>query len=65
MAENKININTANRDEIAKLPMVGDTRAQYLVDNRPFNSWEDLQKKVPSLSETMVNDLKKAGATVE
>lgn len=65
MAENRININTAGRDELAKLPMVGDSRAQYLIDHRPYNNWEDLQKKVPSLSETMVNDLKKAGATVE
>lgn len=65
MAEKKLNINTASIEELESLPMVGDTRAQYLVENRPYKDWDDVRLKVPSFSETMINDLKKGGATVE
>lgn len=65
MAENKsrgqIDLNSADLDTIAKLPMVGDKRAHFIVDHRPYESWDDL-RKVPGLSEGMVDDLKNSNA---
>ena len=46
------------------LRMMGDTRAEYLLKNRPYKSWEDVKDKVPSFSDQMIEDLKKSGATI-
>ncbi len=67
MAEDKtrgqIDLNSADLDTIAKLPMVGEKRAHFIVDHRPYESWDDL-KKVPGLSEGMVDDLRNSNATL-
>ncbi|NLD99733.1 MAG: helix-hairpin-helix domain-containing protein [Fibrobacter sp.] len=66
MAEerNTIDINTADFETLSKLPMVGDKRAQFILDHRPFNSWEDMKAKVPGFSEGMISDLKNSNATL-
>lgn len=64
MAENNIDLNSADFDSIAKLPMVGEKRAHFIVDNRPFNDWNDVVNKVPGISEGMVDDLKKSNVTI-
>jgi DNA uptake protein ComE-like DNA-binding protein len=67
MAEDKtrgqIDLNSADLDTIAQLPMVGEKRAHFIVDHRPYESWDDL-RKVPGLSEGMINDLKNSNATL-
>jgi DNA uptake protein ComE-like DNA-binding protein len=56
-----IDLNNASEQELAALPMVGPTRARDLVSNRPFRSWEDLER-VPGFSKGMVDDLRSGGA---
>ncbi|HEX3020675.1 MAG TPA: helix-hairpin-helix domain-containing protein [Chitinispirillaceae bacterium] len=67
MAEDKtrgpIDLNNADFETIAKLPMVGEKRAHFIVDNRPYQSWDDL-RKVPGLSDGMVEDLRNSNATL-
>lgn len=58
-----INLNTADFEDISKLPMVGEKRAHFIIDHRPYSSWDDL-KKVPGLSEGMVDDLRNSNATL-
>ncbi|HON09352.1 MAG TPA: helix-hairpin-helix domain-containing protein [Chitinispirillaceae bacterium] len=65
MPKRKININTASKEELMSLRMMGDTRAEYLVENRPYRNWDDVKEKVPSFSDQMIDDLKKSGATLD
>jgi DNA uptake protein ComE-like DNA-binding protein len=58
-----IDLNTASEDELAELPMVGRERARALAENRPFKSWEDVER-VPGFGSGMVDDLKSGGATI-
>ncbi len=41
----KIDINSAGKDELMKLPGVGDVTAQKIIDNRPYNAKNDLVRK--------------------
>ncbi len=59
----QVDLNSADLDTIAKLPMVGEKRAHFIVDHRPYKSWDDL-KNVEGISEGMVNDLKNSNATL-
>jgi DNA uptake protein ComE-like DNA-binding protein len=54
-------LNSASVEELAKLPMVGPDRAKDIVNNRPFRSWDDIEK-IPGFSKGMVDDLKSGGA---
>ena len=65
MAKAKININTADVDELKHLRMMGDVRAKYLMENRPFHDWDEVRNKVPSISDQMIDDMKKSGAILE
>jgi competence protein ComEC len=58
-----INLNEASPDELKRIGGVGEERAQRLVEHRPYKSWEDV-KKVEGFNETLVNDLKEAGAQI-
>ena len=42
--DGRININTASAAELESLPGVGATRAQAIIDNRPYVNVEDLQR---------------------
>lgn len=64
MAEKKVNLNKADFDQLASLRMVGETRAHFIIDHRPYHNWDEL-KQVPGLSEGMVDDLKRSGATID
>jgi len=60
MAQKKVNINTASKEELASLPELGDERAQMLMDERPFDSWEEIDE-LPGFDERLVQDIQKGG----
>jgi competence ComEA-like helix-hairpin-helix protein len=39
-----VNLNTASKEDLAKLPGIGPVRAQSIVDARPYNDVTDLKK---------------------
>lgn len=59
-----VNLNKASYDELKQLSMVSDTRAKDIIDNRPYKSWDELKEKCPSVSDGMIDDIKKSGATL-
>ncbi len=61
MAQKKININTASKEELASLPKIDDERAQTLVEERPFDSWDEIDE-LPGFDERLVQDIQKGGA---
>jgi competence protein ComEA len=44
LAGQKININTASKEELDVLPGIGTVKAQAIIDGRPFNTIEDIMK---------------------
>jgi competence protein ComEA len=57
----RININTATKEELASLPRIGDERAQTLINERPFDSWEEIDE-LPGFDEKLIEDMQKGGA---
>ena len=39
-----VNINTASKEELEALPGIGPTKAQAIMDGRPYNTTEDIMK---------------------
>lgn len=66
-AGKQINLNTADFEELADLPNVGEERAQdileYREENGPFENWDDLLH-VPGFSQRLVENLKQSGVTI-
>jgi DNA uptake protein ComE-like DNA-binding protein len=60
MAQKKININTASKEELATLSKIGDERALTLVEERPFSSWDEIDE-LPGFDEKLVQDIQKGG----
>jgi competence ComEA-like helix-hairpin-helix protein len=64
---NKVDLNQADMEELAKAFQVSRERAQKILEKRTelggFKSWDDV-KKVPGVSEDQVDDLKDAGITL-
>lgn len=58
-----IDLNSASEEELEQVGGLGHERAERIIHSRPINSWEELEK-VPGFSQTLINDLKKAGATL-
>ncbi len=56
-AGGKININTASQSEIETLSGIGPSKAQGIIENRPYDSIEDIQK-VPGIGEVTFQKLK-------
>lgn len=56
-AKGKININTASQSEIETLPGIGPSRAQGIIEARPYESIEDIQQ-VPGIGEVTFQKLK-------
>jgi competence protein ComEA len=43
-AGEKVNINTASKDQLDKLPGIGAVKAQAIIDGRPYSKPEDIMK---------------------
>ena len=56
-AGGQININTASQSEIETLPGIGPSKAQGIIENRPYGSIEEI-KKVPGIGEATFQKLK-------
>jgi len=58
----KVNLNTANAQELDTLPQIGPARAKAIVEARakgPFKNWDDFvaRKVVPSNAQRAIKDL--------
>lgn len=51
-----VRINDASRDELMRLPGIGETRANGIIEGRPFHKAEDLLK-VKNIAETILKDI--------
>ena len=58
-----VNLNTATAEELGGLPALSPELARTLIDNRPFDSWEDL-KGLPDFDGDTIAALKKGGAHI-
>jgi DNA uptake protein ComE-like DNA-binding protein len=64
MAVKTININTASKDELAALPMIGEERAETLIEQRPFYSWDELDE-LPGFDAELIEDIRAGGGYIE
>jgi len=60
---NSVDLNTASQQELERVGGLGTDRARRIIQARPLNSWDDV-KKIEGFSDTLVNDLKQAGARI-
>lgn len=58
-----VDLNSAPEEIIADLPMIGPDRARTICQNRPFKSWDDVDK-LDGFDKGMVDDLKSGGAQI-
>lgn len=56
--EEKINLNTADINDLQRVSGLGHTRAQYIFEHRPYKDWEDV-KKVPGFNDELINTMKR------
>lgn len=54
-------LNLADRDALCRLEGIDESKAQALIEARPFHDWSDL-KRVEGIDQDRINALKSAGA---
>jgi len=59
--ETQIDINTANLTELQKITQIGLSRAQAIIDSRPFSSVDDLARISGIGNGTRLNQIKQQG----
>jgi DNA uptake protein ComE-like DNA-binding protein len=60
MARKRININAASKGELARLPKIGEERAETLVEMRPFRNWSEIDQ-LPGFDKGLVRDIQEGG----
>jgi competence protein ComEA len=58
-----VDLNAASPEQLDRIGGLGHDRVERIVQNRPFRSWDDL-RKVDGFGDTLVEDLRKQGATL-
>ncbi len=58
-----VDLNSADEQELETVGGLGRERARRIIENRPFNSWDDV-KRIEGFGDTLVNDLQRAGAMI-
>ncbi|NLL12493.1 MAG: hypothetical protein GX267_03720 [Fibrobacter sp.] len=61
--EEKINLNTADINDLQKVTGLGHTRAQYILEHRPYKNWDDV-KNVPGFNDELISTMKR-DATID
>lgn len=58
-----VDLNSASPEELDRIGGLGHDRVQRIIQNRPFNSWDDL-RQVDGFGGTLADDLRQAGASL-
>jgi DNA uptake protein ComE-like DNA-binding protein len=60
----KINLNTASREQLQFIFPQGQNRTQEIITNRPYSDWADVKRKNAKLSDNLLEEMRRAGATI-
>ncbi len=63
-ARGGLELNSATEEELARVKVIGPERARSLVENRPFEDWDDLTE-VPGFTDQLIEYLQNAGFRIE